>query len=81
MSEAKNDELNALLCLIKEADNLLCLARGAARKINIERKRVAGYYHAEVDSLLRAEPDIQAWVRKARGIPLTPEITEITGEI
>jgi hypothetical protein len=46
------------------AQALLCLALGAAGKIEVERRRGASYYHAEVDWLIRAEPAIRAWLLK-----------------
>jgi hypothetical protein len=45
--------------LLIEADRILKEARGAIRKIEVERQRGMGYYHAEVDWLVQERENIE----------------------
>lgn len=51
--------------LLTAAKTIIKLAHGAARKIANERLRGAGYHHAEVDWLLRADQAMRGWLLKS----------------
>ena len=55
--------------MLNEADRILCEARRAIGKILVERERGMGYFHAEVDWLVKERDNINKLIKaiRARG--------------